>query len=79
METKSVTFEASMQRLDEIVRTLEGGQVSLEESIALFEEGTKLAATCTGLLDAAELKVTKLMQGPDGQPVEQELQNAALD
>lgn len=76
MARKSVTFEASMERLDQIVRTLEGGEVSLEESIALFEEGTKLAAKCTELLDTAELKVTKLMAGPDGAPVEEELPNA---
>ena len=51
MARKSVTFEASMERLDEIVKTLESGEVSLEESIALFEEGTKLAGKCTELLD----------------------------
>lgn len=73
MAKKSMTFEQSMNRLDEIVRVLEGGEVGLEESIALFEEGTKLAAKCTTLLDEAELKVTKLMQGPDGTPVEEEL------
>lgn len=75
MAKKSVTFEASMERLDQIVKALEGGEVSLEESIALFEEGTKLAAKCTELLDTAELKVTKLMAGPDGAPVEEELPN----
>lgn len=73
MARKSVTFEASMERLDQIVKALEGGEVSLEESIALFEEGTKLAAKCTELLDTAELKVSKLMAGPDGAPVEEEL------
>lgn len=78
MAKKSVTFEASMKRLDEIVKALESGEVSLEESIKLFEEGTKLAAGCTKLLDDAELKVTKLTQGPDGAPVEQELSNAEL-
>ena len=78
MAKKSVTFEQSMKRLDEIVRMLESGEVSLEESISLFEEGTKLAEKCTGLLDAAELKVTKLMQGPDGEPVEQELDHEQL-
>lgn len=76
MARKSVTFEASMERLDEIVKTLESGEVSLEESIALFEEGTKLAAKCTELLDGAELKVTRLMAGPDGAPVEEEIPNA---
>lgn len=75
MAKKSVTFEASMERLDQIVKALEGGEVSLEESIALFEEGTKLAAKCTELLDTAELKVTKLMAGPNGAPVEEELPN----
>ena len=72
MAKKSLTFEESMNRLDEIVRLLENGETTLEESVALFEEGTKLAAKCTSLLDNAELKVTKLMQGPDGAPVEQE-------
>jgi exodeoxyribonuclease VII small subunit len=76
MAKKSVTFEESIQRLDEIVRTLEGGEASLEESIKLFEEGTKLSAKCAELLDAAELKVTQLMKGPDGAPVEQEIPNA---
>ena len=48
----------------------------MEESIRLFEEGTKLSAQCSKLLDEAELKVTQLMQGPDGAPVEQEIPNA---
>lgn len=73
MSKKSITFEASISRLEEIVKTLEGGQVSLEESVKLFEEGAKLAASCDKLLSEAELKVTKLVQGPDGEPVEQEI------
>ena len=76
MAKKSVTFEASMQRLDEIVAALEHGDVSLEESIKLFEEGTKLTAQCQKLLDEAELKVTLLTQGPDGTPQEQEMPDA---
>ena len=72
MPKKSVTFEESMLRLDEIVKALEKGDVALEESLKLFEEGTKLAAKCSSLLETAELKVTKLMKGPDGAPVEQE-------
>ena len=43
----------------------------LEESMKLFEEGTKLAAKCSALLDTAELKVSKLMAGPDDKPVEE--------
>ena len=72
MPKKSVTFEESMLRLDEIVKTLEKGDAALEESLKLFEEGTKLAAKCSSLLETAELKVTKLMKGSDGAPVEQE-------
>ena len=71
MSKKSVTFEESMRRLDEIVKALEAGDVPLEESMKLFEEGTKLAAKCSALLDTAELKVSKLMAGPDGTPVEE--------
>ena len=71
MSKKSVTFEESMTRLDEIVKALEAGDVPLEESMRLFEEGTKLAAKCAALLDTAELKVSKLMAGPDGTPVEE--------
>ena len=75
MAKKSQTFESSMERLDEIVRLLENGDVSLDESIKLFEEGTRLSSVCGKLLDEAELKVTKLMQGPDGTPVEEEIPN----
>ena len=71
MSRKSVTFEESMTRLDEIVKALEAGDVPLEESMKLFEEGTKLAAKCSALLDTAELKDSKLMAGPDDKPVEE--------
>ena len=78
MNKKSVTFEASMNRLDEIVKALEAGEVPLEESIRLFEEGTKLAAKCGALLDAAELKVTQLTAGPDGAPSEEDVTDEQL-
>ena len=55
-----------------IVRQLEQGNVPLEESLKLFQEGTKLVQGCTKQLDKAELEVVKLMKGPDGEPVEQE-------
>ena len=75
MASKSVKFEEAMGRLDEIVEALERGNVSLEESIKLFEEGTKLSGQCVKLLDEAERKVVKLLRGPDGAPVEQELRH----
>ncbi len=67
---KPKNFETSIQRLEEIVRQMEQGSVSLEESLKLFEEGTALAAACTKQLDEAELQVVRLMKGTDGEPVE---------
>ena len=72
MEQESKTFEQSMARLDAIVRQMEQGNVPLEESLRLFQEGTGLVQTCTQLLDQAELEVVKLMKGADGAPVEAE-------
>ena len=59
-----------MQQIEEIVRLLERGDVPLEESLALFEEGSGLIARCSKLLDNAEQKVIKLKKGSDGTPVE---------
>lgn len=67
-ETKS--FEENMKRLEEIVSALERGDAALADSLALFEEGTKLIAACTKQLDQAEQQVVKLMKGPGGAPVE---------
>ncbi|WP_295736397.1 exodeoxyribonuclease VII small subunit [uncultured Oscillibacter sp.] len=71
MAGKKLTFEQQITRLEEIVSALEQGDVQLADSLALFEEGTKLIAACTKQLDQAEQQVVKLMKGPDGAPVEQ--------
>ncbi len=65
-KTKSKSFEENLNRLEEIVRQLEDGSVSLEDSLKLFQEGTALAASCGKLLDEAELEIVKLTKGPDG-------------
>lgn len=70
MSTKKVTFEAQLQRLEEIVAALEKGDAPLADSLKLFEEGTKLIAACSKQLDQAEQQVVKLMKGADGAPVE---------
>ena len=70
MAKKTLSFEESMQRLEEIVRLLERGDVPLEESLTLFEEGSSLIAQCGKLLDSAEQKVIKLKKGSDGMPIE---------
>lgn len=74
---QSKSFEASMKRLEEIVRTMERGEMPLEQSLALFEEGTALVRGCAAMLDEAEMKIVKLMKGPDGQPVELEYEDEA--
>ena len=70
MAAKKKPFEESMARLEEIVSILERGESTLDESLALCEEGTKLAAACSKQLDQAEQKILKLTKGPDGEPVE---------
>ena len=60
MPAKKMTFEASMERLGEIVARLEAGSDSLEESIKLFEEGTVLAGRCYETLKRAEQKIREL-------------------
>lgn len=72
MNPENKTFEEAMQRLEQIVRTMERGEVPLEESLKLFQEGTALVQSCGKLLDQAELQVKKIMTAPDGSPVEEE-------
>ena len=61
-----LSFEQAFQELEKIVRQLEGGQLPLDDSLALFERGQALAARCQALLDTAELKVQKLAPSPGG-------------
>ena len=77
MKKSKPTFEESMLRLEQIVKTMEAGEVSLEESLKLFQEGTELAHSCGKLLDEAKLQVTKILAGPDGAPVEEAFDHEA--
>ena len=70
MSAKKATFEQQIARLEEIVAALEKGDAPLADSLALFEEGTKLIAACSKQLDQAEQQVVTLMKGADGAPVE---------
>ena len=63
---KQLSFEQSMDRLEQIVKELERGECTLDEAMAVFEEGSKLAGSCSDLLDKAEQKVTKLLSA-DGE------------
>ena len=69
MNQQNMTFETNMQRLEQIVRAMERGDVPLEESLKLFQEGTELVQTCTKLLDDAQLQIKKVMTAADGSPV----------
>lgn len=64
------TFEKAMARLEQIVAALESGKASLDDSLKLFEEGTKLTAYCSRLLKEAEQKIVKLtdVESGDGAP-----------
>ena len=72
MNQENKTFEQSMQRLEQIVRAMERGDVALEESLKLFQEGTELVRACGKLLDEAQLQVKKIMTAADGSPVEED-------
>ena len=75
MNGENATFESNMQRLEQIVRAMERGDVALEESLKLFQEGMELVKNCSKLLDEAELQVKKVMTAPDGTPVLEDMSN----
>jgi exodeoxyribonuclease VII small subunit len=69
----TLTFEAALAELEQVVARLESGDVPLEESIALYARGADLRAHCEDKLKAAEARVAEITQGPDGvraRPVE---------
>ncbi len=63
-------FESAMKRLEEIVQMLENGNLSLEESLKIFEEGMKLVKYCSSKLEEAERKVSILVQESNGKYVQ---------
>ena len=63
---KETSFETALARLEEIVDKLESGKLTLEESMACFEEGARLQKFCSEKLAAAEKKIELLVQKADG-------------
>jgi exodeoxyribonuclease VII small subunit len=61
-----LSFEEALAALEQVVSQLEGGQVPLEQSIALYERGDALKKHCEAKLGEAELKVEKIVTGEDG-------------
>ena len=67
MEEK-LSFEQALERLEEVVRELEGGDLSLEQALALFQERVALARQCEKQLDQAEARIEQLLEA-DGQVI----------
>jgi exodeoxyribonuclease VII small subunit len=65
---KQLSFEAALKRLEEIVRKLESGEASLDESIELYGEGDSLKQQCEARLQAAQARIEKIQFGRDGAP-----------
>ncbi len=70
MEKKALKIEPALARLEEIVRQLENEQISLEESLELFEEGVKLADAIQKRLSEAQLRVKKVLEEAESFKVE---------
>ena len=60
------SYEALIQRLQQVVQRLETGELPLADAVTLYEEGVALAAQCQQLLETAELRVQQLSVGVDG-------------
>lgn len=71
-EVPELNFEEAMARLEQIVRALEGGNVPLDESLTLYEEGVKLVKLCSARLENAEKRIKILVDGGNGTLVEQD-------
>lgn len=76
-------FETAMKRLEDIVRELETGELSLEDSLKRFEEGIKLSRFCSNKLDEIEKKVSILVENKekniDEQTFESETEKTDVD
>ena len=77
MSENTMTFEAAMQRLEQIVRTMERGDAPLDDSLKLFQEGTELVRNCAKMLDNAQLQIKKVMTAADGSPVTEDFADEA--
>lgn len=75
---KQQTFESSLEELEKIVRSLEEGDLSLEQSLKLFEDGVRLSRECQERLDQAERRIEVLLEGEDGNPALEALETEDL-
>jgi exodeoxyribonuclease VII small subunit len=68
-DVKAPSFEEALQQLEQIVQKLEKGELPLEESLKLYEEGIRLSRLCHGKLEEAEGKIEMLMKDARGEPL----------
>lgn len=73
-EPEAPGFEQALERLETIVDELEGGELTLEESLARYEEGMRLSRRLTQQLDEAEKRIERLVESPEGGPVTEPLE-----
>jgi exodeoxyribonuclease VII small subunit len=73
-EAQRKNFETSLASLEQIVRELERGDLPLEDSLKLFENGVRLARECQDRLNQAERRIEVLMRDSDGRPVVSEFE-----
>ena len=78
MADKKQTFETSLKELEKIVRRLEEGDSSLEDSLKLFEDGVKLSRECQERLNQAERRIEALLKDENGNPVLQAIETEDL-
>ena len=65
-EIAAMSFEDALRALEDVVRKLESGEVPLDDSITLYERGEQLRKHCQARLDAAQLRIERIVAGPDG-------------
>jgi exodeoxyribonuclease VII small subunit len=64
---QKLSFEQAVSRLEQVVKELEQGDLSLDKALALFQEGVGLARQCSVQLDQAEARIEKLLEQPNGE------------
>ena len=72
-DVAALSYEAALAELDSLIQKLEGGSIPLDDAIAAYERGTRLAQHCGALLDRTERRVSSLVVSVDGRPREQPL------
>ena len=79
MMIMKIKFEEALQKLDNEVKRLESGELSLDEALVSFEESVKLVKLCNERLESAERRVRILTEGEDGVVTDSDFENSISD